>query len=188
MLIFFFFSSRRRHTRCSRDWSSDVCSSDLAAPEAGSAVYLASFGSCRINNRAEVLYYVQYAGEGVTELNEWGVYFGPYSAAYPTMRDGEPAPTFGPGVTMCRVAGIPVLGVLNDVGDVIGPTQMAGPGGVGDNKVLLWLRRRVLQRSIPLLRSGSAVDGRTVYAADECDFGDAYGDATGGADGEPQGC
>src|SRR3989442_1235670 len=25
----FFFSSRRRHTRCGRDWSSDVCSSDL---------------------------------------------------------------------------------------------------------------------------------------------------------------
>src|SRR2546429_1365179 len=29
-LCFFFFSSRRRHTRCSRDWSSDVCSSDLS--------------------------------------------------------------------------------------------------------------------------------------------------------------
>src|SRR2546422_8459496 len=28
-LCLFFFSSRRRHTRCSRDWSSDVCSSDL---------------------------------------------------------------------------------------------------------------------------------------------------------------
>src|SRR5690554_7222032 len=28
---FFFFSSRRRHTRCGRDWSSDVCSSDLLA-------------------------------------------------------------------------------------------------------------------------------------------------------------
>src|SRR5207245_6073426 len=27
----FFFSSRRRHTRCYRDWSSDVCSSDLQA-------------------------------------------------------------------------------------------------------------------------------------------------------------
>src|SRR6266511_4572488 len=27
----FFFSSRRRHTRFSRDWSSDVCSSDLPA-------------------------------------------------------------------------------------------------------------------------------------------------------------
>src|SRR5690554_6457919 len=29
LLCFFFFSSRRRHTRCGRDWSSDVCSSDL---------------------------------------------------------------------------------------------------------------------------------------------------------------
>src|SRR5690606_39768552 len=31
----FFFSSRRRHTRFSRDWSSDVCSSDLNADLAG---------------------------------------------------------------------------------------------------------------------------------------------------------
>src|SRR5690606_40664929 len=29
LCLFFFFSSRRRHTRFSRDWSSDVCSSDL---------------------------------------------------------------------------------------------------------------------------------------------------------------
>src|SRR2546422_3178192 len=29
VVFVFFFSSRRRHTRCSRDWSSDVCSSDL---------------------------------------------------------------------------------------------------------------------------------------------------------------
>src|SRR3712207_3416506 len=28
-MCFFFFSSRRRHTRYWRDWSSDVCSSDL---------------------------------------------------------------------------------------------------------------------------------------------------------------
>src|SRR5690606_42112939 len=28
-MCFFFFSSRRRHTSFSRDWSSDVCSSDL---------------------------------------------------------------------------------------------------------------------------------------------------------------
>src|SRR5205814_7368833 len=27
--LIFFFSSRRRHTRCLSDWSSDVCSSDL---------------------------------------------------------------------------------------------------------------------------------------------------------------
>src|SRR2546426_3422136 len=31
MCIFFFFSSRRRHTRLQGDWSSDVCSSDLFA-------------------------------------------------------------------------------------------------------------------------------------------------------------
>src|SRR5436309_12164056 len=30
----FFFSSRRRHTRFSRDWSSDVCSSDLSTQAA----------------------------------------------------------------------------------------------------------------------------------------------------------
>src|SRR5207249_5046048 len=30
---FFFFSSRRRHTRSKRDWSSDVCSSDLSPAE-----------------------------------------------------------------------------------------------------------------------------------------------------------
>src|SRR5690606_39809669 len=33
--FFFFFASRRRHTRFSRDWSSDVCSSDLEAVTAG---------------------------------------------------------------------------------------------------------------------------------------------------------
>src|SRR2546422_10445831 len=33
-MVFFFFSSRRRHTRCSRDWSSDVCSSDLGMVDA----------------------------------------------------------------------------------------------------------------------------------------------------------
>src|SRR6266536_1915649 len=30
LICTFFFSSRRRHTRSTRDWSSDVCSSDLA--------------------------------------------------------------------------------------------------------------------------------------------------------------
>src|SRR5207245_5718687 len=33
----FFFSSRRRHTRCYRDWSSDVCSSDLGLAVPGDA-------------------------------------------------------------------------------------------------------------------------------------------------------
>src|SRR5699024_11680117 len=38
----FFFSSRRRHTRSKRDWSSDVCSSDLRSPLRTKANRLAS--------------------------------------------------------------------------------------------------------------------------------------------------
>src|SRR5690606_39405815 len=41
----FFFSSRRRHTSFSRDWSSDVCSSDLAPCPAGEAPGLAIDGA-----------------------------------------------------------------------------------------------------------------------------------------------
>src|SRR5687768_13472990 len=32
---YFFYASRRRHTSCSRDWSSDVCSSDLRTAVSG---------------------------------------------------------------------------------------------------------------------------------------------------------
>src|SRR5579862_9145649 len=35
MIVFFFFSSRRRHTRWNCDWSSDVCSSDLVFMNSG---------------------------------------------------------------------------------------------------------------------------------------------------------
>src|SRR5699024_11406771 len=49
-LLSFFFSSRRRHTRSKRDWSSDVCSSDLTcwcAPGRSRAAW----GSPRIPRR-----------------------------------------------------------------------------------------------------------------------------------------
>src|SRR5579884_2050567 len=45
-MFFFFFSSRRRHTRWPRDWSSDVCSSDLARgsrPSAPPALLTSTF-------------------------------------------------------------------------------------------------------------------------------------------------
>src|SRR5690349_24164337 len=74
----FFFSSRRRHTRSLRDWSSDVCSSDLlsrarlgrrrrrvaARPgelptPAGSAFHLADRKSTRLNySHVEISYAV----------------------------------------------------------------------------------------------------------------------------------
>src|SRR2546430_16957103 len=38
-MLFFFFSSRRRHTRFDCDWSSDVCSSDLTKKKLAVAVY-----------------------------------------------------------------------------------------------------------------------------------------------------
>src|SRR2546427_6082334 len=38
--VVFFFSSRRRHTRFDCDWSSDVCSSDLAEKDYHLALYL----------------------------------------------------------------------------------------------------------------------------------------------------
>src|SRR5699024_11867741 len=41
-LFLFFFSSRRRHTRSKRDWSSDVCSSDLHLVEATGATFVES--------------------------------------------------------------------------------------------------------------------------------------------------
>src|SRR5688572_33383454 len=48
----FFFSSRRRHTRFDCDWSSDVCSSDLAAGRAdGGASSRRDVGSRRITSR-----------------------------------------------------------------------------------------------------------------------------------------
>src|SRR6266508_5788990 len=42
-ICFFFFSSRRRHTRWPRDWSSDVCSSDLGKILGESLVALPQF-------------------------------------------------------------------------------------------------------------------------------------------------
>src|SRR5690606_39900909 len=38
-----FFSSRRRHTRFSRDWSSDVCSSDLIGVMVGGSIAILLF-------------------------------------------------------------------------------------------------------------------------------------------------
>src|SRR5437763_10804166 len=43
-LKFFFFSSRRLHTRCGRDWSSNVCSSDLTAETKNAVESLAAYG------------------------------------------------------------------------------------------------------------------------------------------------
>src|SRR3712207_7379375 len=61
-MVFFFFSSRRRHTRYWRDWSSDVCSSDLqlaaiALPPASAAdTWLTTKLTQIREDRADVLF------------------------------------------------------------------------------------------------------------------------------------
>src|SRR3989440_4205666 len=47
---FFFFSSRRRHTRSDRDWSSDVCSSDLGTDTTDALQDQATSSSSAMNN------------------------------------------------------------------------------------------------------------------------------------------
>src|SRR5699024_870535 len=47
---FFFFSSRRRHTRSKRDWSSDVCSSDLEMD--GTRLYLDTASAAPVRREA----------------------------------------------------------------------------------------------------------------------------------------
>src|SRR2546422_1768219 len=51
---FFFFSSRRRHTRCSRDWSSDVCSSDLRRSSTSSPIGSWGFAPVRAPSKLRI--------------------------------------------------------------------------------------------------------------------------------------
>src|SRR2546421_8884967 len=52
--LFFFFSSRRRHTRSDRDWSSDVCSSDLGLNLASARSTNGSLGQTLFGSSATV--------------------------------------------------------------------------------------------------------------------------------------
>src|SRR5699024_12150261 len=66
VLYLFFFSSRRRHTRSKRDWSSDVCSSDLNPRE-------------KVINGHEIVVLfgeTSMSVDGVTYLPETGVPYG----------------------------------------------------------------------------------------------------------------
>src|SRR2546422_1812896 len=89
---FFFFSSRRRHTRCSRDWSSDVCSSDLTegflrlgsnAPTLGASPL--AWAGC--SNAAEGVV----VGAGTVSGNPWEMRFSvPLGATHPAVAEALP--------------------------------------------------------------------------------------------------
>jgi hypothetical protein len=155
------------------------------APEVGPGVTVAYLSEFLISKRSEILYAVMYAGEGVTEDNWTGAYWGPFDGPRLIMRDGDPAPHFSGEVTLRHVWAAADYGALNDVGDIVVPTQIAGPGITAGNNAVLWLRHRVLQRWVPLLRSGDELDGRTVHAEDEGEMA-RYCYGTGGSDGQGQ--
>src|SRR5207245_6976394 len=85
-----FFSSRRRHTRCYRDWSSDVCSSDLF--ERGCIARLA-----QLEYRGQV-HIVEMARAGVKDVNDLHVKF--------LNKPGAFASEFGALVELARIAQI----------------------------------------------------------------------------------
>src|SRR5207302_110531 len=66
----FFFSSRRRHTRFSRDWSSDVCSSDLVQAE----FYSDEVGGHRyaLQIVTDVPHFGGASGSSLEEAQSWG--------------------------------------------------------------------------------------------------------------------
>src|SRR5215813_14774926 len=83
----FFLSSRRRHTRCGRDWSSDVCSSDLAG-----ALQLAHVAAGRLDGFIELSLNAWDASAGLLLIEEAGGYAGPFPGPAGLL---VPAPVLG---------------------------------------------------------------------------------------------
>src|SRR5438067_9796866 len=72
---FFFFSSRRRHTRSKRDWSSDVCSSDLTnrhnrARKFGPSRFLLESAACEGSLRRVSRYSREFLGRPARRSEE----------------------------------------------------------------------------------------------------------------------
>src|SRR3712207_7475219 len=68
--MFFFFSSRRRHTRYWRDWSSDVCSSDLHANRGWQEAHRGNYEQAMAHFREALRIdaSLEWAREGVVEV------------------------------------------------------------------------------------------------------------------------
>jgi len=156
------------------------------APEAGPEVEVAKLGNSLINDQREILYKVTYRGASIDDLNKWAIYFGPYESPRLELRDGEHAPFFPLNTKLFYMGGVMSIAAMNDIGDIVAPSEITGPGVPDDADVILWMRHRELERWVPLLGSGTVIDGRTVYAAEPGDIGDGYANKTGGSDGYSQ--
>src|ERR671938_1105096 len=79
--FFFFFSSRRRHTRYWRDWSSDVCSSDLRCRGTWLEQHLAKYPGT-VMAITHDRYFLDHVAEWILELDRGRTY--PYEGNYST--------------------------------------------------------------------------------------------------------
>src|SRR5207249_9199548 len=70
-LFFFFFSSRRRHTRSKRDWSSDVCSSDLEPTAVAPTRYLREVRPLHTRRRDSGRLFVNPRGGRLSRQSLW---------------------------------------------------------------------------------------------------------------------
>src|SRR5256886_3919157 len=73
--LFFFFSSRRRHTRFDCDWSSDVCSSDLGYGEPAAALKEYEVSMKNAPNRLRGYYGAAKAAQDSGQAKKAGAYY-----------------------------------------------------------------------------------------------------------------
>src|SRR5699024_11768097 len=100
-----FFSSRRRHTRSKRDWSSDVCSSDLTGSSQRGA-WRAVAGSLPEGELAELARAVAAGAD-------------PRRAGPSRLAGTELISTLAAALTICERTGAPTAGVLQNLADAL---------------------------------------------------------------------
>src|SRR5690242_16811447 len=123
VMFFFFFSSRRRHTRLTCDWSSDVCSSDLAGRGRLARSWVSPPGS-----GLTVSVLLRPAGVSASKLGWLTLLAG--LAAYDAVRGLTTVPCGlkWPNDLLLGPAQRKVAGILAEVADPQGPAVVVGIG------------------------------------------------------------
>src|SRR6266498_4103342 len=135
VFFFFFFSSRRRHTRCGRDWSSDVCSSDLAAAAWADEEHVTETRE-RYRAKRDALLPALLAA-GLQPSGGDASFF-----LWLRVPGGEDAEAFA-------------LRLLNERGIAVAPGPYFGPGGEGHVRIALVPTLADCRRAADLLASGA---------------------------------
>jgi hypothetical protein len=154
------------------------------AEEVGPGATVSPGSYVLINDCGELLCDVRYSGSGIDDTNSRALQLRRNGTHLVIMHDGDPAPGFPTGFTLCDGFLFMGAAAMNRVGDIVGPRGIAGPGVTSDNNVVLWMWHRVLQRCVPLLRTGDEVNGRVMCKPTSVT--ERYSCKTGGGDGRNQ--